>query len=190
MARRARGLEETDVREAALWPAEPTREAVLDALAARKARRPAEEPDLLAAAGRWGRRLDPRRSRREPVDLWVGGAFHRPRERELWAWSILSGGGLILPGNDPRRVGTILWARPTVASGDRFEISRLVQGLQERKLPRLMAWSRRLRRERILPLGRLHSLVGTGPEPVGEDDRAWLEAAGVRVLHDSQEAAP
>lgn len=189
------GAREMDQRVAdgkSPWPAEPTVDAVLDALAMRRTADPATASDTLVAARRWSDLLDGRRSRREPVDLWVAGCMDRPRERELWAWSILSGAGLILPGEDARRVGATLWARPTVASGDGAETARLVIGLRERAASRGF-WSRRLgrlRRGPDLPLGRLHTLVVTGSEPVAEDDQTWLEAAGVRVLHDLEHAAP
>lgn len=173
----------------AAWPAEPTPEAVLDALAMREAAG-VDDREVLAAARCWSRELAGRRGSGEPVDLWVAGRFERPTERQLWAWSILDGAGLILPGTDARRMATVLWARPTVASGDRAEIARLVEGLRERRESRLIAWNRRLRGEPVLPLGRLHTLVVGGREPPADDDRAWLEAAGVRVLHECDNAAP
>lgn len=179
---------ETD--KASPWPAEPTPDAVLDTLATWKASGTAPDRKVSAAARRWSDVLADRGSSREPVELWVAGFLDRPRELQLLAWSILAGAGLILPGEDARRVATILWARPTVVSGDRTEISLLVQGLRERKVPAWMAWSRRLHGEPVLPLGRIHSVVATGSEMLAEEDRAWLETAGVRVLHDPHSAAP
>ncbi len=173
----------------AAWPGEPTPEAVLDALAMREAA-DVDDGEVLAAARCWSRELAGRRSSGEPVDLWVAGRFACPTERQLWAWSILDGAGLILPGADARRVATVLWARPTVVSGDRAEIARLVKGLRERRESRLLTWNRRIRGEPVLPMGRLHTVVVAGRESLADDDRAWLEAAGVRVLHECDYAAP
>ncbi len=120
-------------------------------------------------------------------------------DRLLVAWSLLTGGVLLLEANPEARVATAAWSRPTLFLGDSGELSRLRQEAQEWDERRRGGWLRRvwLRRGGLLgvsdegmkdnplgpPFGRLHTLVLRGggvPGPSDEPD--FWSSRGVRQV--------
>jgi hypothetical protein len=160
------------------WPERPERDGLLAALAGA----PGGDARAMEPAAGWAAALDGRRDPRERCDVWVAGSFARPLDRELLSWSLLSGAALVLPGEPARRVAAALWTRPTVFSGDADEIALLVEGVEEGELFRL--WQRLRRRSGALapPLGRLHTVIVDGPEPLPSAAGSWLSGRGVQVL--------
>jgi|GEM_PF-5182371 len=107
----------------------------------------------------------------------------------LLAWSLLTGGVLVLEANPAARVATAAWSRPTVFVGDAGEVEHLRREAEEWEGRwRGGAVRRALRRlggggedRPGLPFGRLHTLVvrgGGAPGGAGEGD--FWASRGVR----------
>lgn len=109
----------------------------------------------------------------------------RPAGRLLVAWSLLAAGALVVEPAAAARVGSAVWARPSLFLGDAGEVAALAAAAARFERGRPGHWWRRVRAAAgrpappRRPFGRLHTLVlappapGTPPAAVGVDTAFW-----------------
>lgn len=126
-----------------------------------------------AAVATAGRR---RQDSRDREVLVAGRPLQEWAAKVLAAWATVTGAALVLESDPAHRLGTVLWARPTVFYGDAAEITALRRRLEAvRRRPRL-----RRSRSPAPPLGRLRTLFQTeAPAPA---DVAFWQQRGARLL--------
>ncbi|HEV3459910.1 MAG TPA: AMP-binding protein [Thermoanaerobaculia bacterium] len=104
-----------------------------------------------------------------PLREWAG--------RLLAAWAVTAGAALVLETDPSRRLGTVLWARPTVFHGGAAETAALRLQVEAARRPhRWRGW----RRLPSPPLGRLRTLFQLQP-PAPAEAAFWQER-GARLL--------
>lgn len=123
----------------------------------------------------------------------AGHPFASPGQRLLVAWTLVTGGALVLEGQPGVRVSTASWARPTLFLGTAEELDRLrgtaesfrrgdLTGRLRRRLDRLLHRNGVGREGAAdLPFRRLHTVVRTGPAGGGTAED-FFRRRGVRVL--------
>jgi hypothetical protein len=108
-----------------------------------------------------------------------------PGERRLLSWALLAGAAVVLEPLAANLVATAAWARPTVFRGSAAELAALAAAVEADERAGLGGLVRRARRRLApnatpgLPLGRLHTLLATGPPGPAE---GWWRRRGVGVL--------
>jgi hypothetical protein len=127
--------------------------------------------DLIALAGRIQELIEPI-GKRDIVVL--GGPLENPDERAMLSWATLSGAAVVLEPNPVLRVATAAWTRPTVFHGTAAELAVLRDWAVREK----RGW---LRRSPRLPFRRLRTVLVTGPEALGQEEKEFWEGRGVRV---------
>jgi hypothetical protein len=113
----------------------------------------------------------------------------RPCERLLVAWSLLTGGALVLEPDPAARVATSVWARPTLFAGSPAEAAVLAREAEGWQREWQQSWTARLARRLrprtpTLPFARLHTVVidPTIPPPTPPDPTFWHDR-GVTYRH-------
>ena len=104
-----------------------------------------------------------------PLQEWAG--------RLLAAWAVAAGAALVLEDDPARRLGTVLWARPTVFHGTAAEVAALRLQVEAARRPR--QWQR-FHRVQAPPLGRLRTLFQG--EPPAADEVVFWRQRGARLL--------
>ena len=127
--------------------------------------------DLIALAGRIQELIEPI-GKRDIVVL--GGPLEDPDERAMLSWATLAGAAVVLEPNPALRLATAAWARPTIFHGTADELTALRQWVEKEK-------SRWLRRSPRLPFRRLRTVLVTGPEALGQEEKEFWEGRWVRV---------
>src|SRR5579863_177783 len=143
--------------------------ALLDAAAA-------VESAVAATAGR-------RRDSRDREVLVAGWPLGRWEGRLLGAWALVSGAALVLEPDPGRRLGAVLWARPTVFYGSADELAALrLRAAARRGVARRLVsvLARRPVRRPPPRWGRLRTLFQDGP-PDAAEAAFWAER-GARLL--------
>ncbi|MBV8198991.1 MAG: hypothetical protein JOZ15_00050 [Acidobacteria bacterium] len=144
-------------------------------------RRRLAEAELLAAAGRideaMGAPAGGRPGSRNREILVAGWPLQEWTGRLLAAWAILAGAALVLETDPARRLGTVLWARPTVFIGSAAEVAALRARVAAARRPRRWRGRRRLPAP---PLGRLRILLQLEPPAPGE--AAFWHERGARLV--------
>src|SRR6202521_1097347 len=126
-----------------------------------------------AIASPAGRRGDSR----DRQILVAGGPLREWPGRLLAAWAVVAGAALVLETDPARRLGTVLWARPTVFHGTAAELAALRQQVETARWPR--RWHR-LRRLPAPPLGRLGTLFQS--EALAAEEAAFWQQRGAQLL--------
>ncbi|HYL04684.1 MAG TPA: AMP-binding protein [Thermoanaerobaculia bacterium] len=118
-----------------------------------------------------------RRGSRDREILVAGWPLREWAGRLLAAWAVAAGAALVLEADPARRLGTVLWARPTVFHGGAAEGAALRLQIEARRQPhRWHGW----RRLPAPPLGRLRTLFQ--PEPPVPAEAAFWQECGARLL--------
>jgi hypothetical protein len=138
-------------------------------------------PDLLAAVARvesaLGAPAGGRGDSREREILVAGWPLQQWAGRLLTAWAMVAGASLVLDSDPAQRLGTVLWARPTVFHGGAAEVAALRSQVAAARRPRRWRGWRRLPAP---PLGRLRTLFQLETPAPGEV--AFWHERGARLV--------
>ena len=127
--------------------------------------------ELIAMANRLQELIAPSRGSEIVV---LSGSIEDPDERAMLSWATLAGAAVVLEPNPALRVATAAWTRPTVFHGTAAELAVLRDWAVREK----RGWLRRSPRR---PFRRLRTVLVTGPEALGQEEKEFWEGRGVRV---------